>query len=773
MLTKLIRNDIKGSKLITTVITLFILLAAMLTALAASLLANLLGAIDSMMLQARTPHFLQMHSGDIDMAQLRDFAAKQDNIQELQVLEFLNIEGADIIIGENTLSGSVQDNGLSVQGAQFDFLLDLENNIIHPAEGEVYVPTYYMREGLAKIGDDVTICGAHLTVAGFLRDSQMNSAFVGSKRFLVNEADFERVREYGRLEYLIEFRLYDISGVAPLETAYLDAGLPSNGPPAITYSLFRLANAINDGIVVAVLVFISFLVIIITLLCLRFTLLAKAEEDYREIGVLKVIGLRVSEIKRLYLAKYGIIALVACVLGFGLSIPLQRPLMRDIRLYMGEGGNPFLGMLLGLLGTALIFAAVVLYVSHVLRRFRRLPAAEALRRGAPEEKSKSSKTLRLSRSKGLPINIFLGLKDVLSRKRLYVTMLLVLIIAGFIMVVPQNIYNTISHRRFMTYIGVGECDMVIGVQQVDSIPDRTMEIAAMLAQDQKIADYSVLISYMFDMKMEDGTTQRFKVELGDHSAFSVEYSAGGPPQAEEEIAISTLNADDLGKTVGDTIILVVDGVERRLLVCGVYSDITNGGMTAKAVFQTMQGDVLWSTIPIALGDNAYLDESVARYRSSFSFAKVSNINDYLDQTFGTITKAIQAVSYAAVAVTALLAILITLLFMKMLVAKDRYSIAVLKSLGFTGADVENQYITRSVIIMILGVIIGTALSNTLGEMVGVALISYFGATSFRFVVDPVFAYLLAPLLMTVCVIAATLWGVSEVKKLKVSEFIKE
>lgn len=335
MYRKIIINDVRKSKLITITITAFILLAAMLTSLAAILSVNLLSAINNMMLRAQTPHFMQMHSGDIDMERLSAFAGTEKNVKDFQVLSFLNIEGAEIVIGENSLAGSVQDNGLSVQSKRFDFLLDLDGNIIYPAKGEIYVPIYYMKQGLASIGDSITIHDVSFTVAGFLRDSQMNASMISSKRFLINESDFEKVREFGKLEYLIEFRFSDSSAVSAFESGYIAAGLPANGPPAITHSLFKLVNALDDGMMIAMLILISVLVIMINFLCIRFTLIAKIEEDYREIGVLKAIGLQVGSIKKLYLAKYGALAGIACIAGFISSLFAKEPLMENIRLYMG------------------------------------------------------------------------------------------------------------------------------------------------------------------------------------------------------------------------------------------------------------------------------------------------------------------------------------------------------------------------------------------------------------------------------------------------------
>lgn len=773
MSRKLILNDIKKSKLMTVVITLFIVLAALLISLAAMLSVNLFTAINGMMEKAKTPHFLQMHSGDTSMEQLFEFADKHSNVTDFQVLSFLNIEGTEIIIQGNSLADSVQDNGLSMQSQRFDFLFDLKGNIIQPADGEIYVPIYYMKEGQAEIGDKVTIHGITFSIAGFVRDSAMNASIISSKRFVVSENDFQSLRHLGSLEYLIEFRLADRSAVSGFEAEYLAAGLPSNGPPAITDALFSMANAITDGMMIAVLILMSILVIIINFLCVHFTLLAKIEEDYREIGMLKAIGLRVSSIKKLYLAKYGFLAGVACAIGFLFSLFAKEPLMENIRLYMGEGDAAGLGLLFGIIGALIIFFVVLLYVNGVLRRFKKISPAEAIRFGAPQEKSKAARGFRLSDNRVFSPNIMLGIKDVLARKKLYSTMLMVLVISTFLMIVPQNIYNTIAQRNFMTYMGIGECDMRIDIQQTSDIKEKTAEIAAVMQKDTEIKKYTVLTSYMFDVQLEDNSIQKLKVELGDHSVFPIEYSAGRAPLQDSEIAISTLAADDLEKGLSNTITLMIDGEKKQVTICGIYSDITNGGKTAKAVFDTEESSILWSVIPVKLENEFISDKKIDSYKNLFSYAKVSDIDEYIGQTFGGITSAVKKASYAAVAASAMLTVLVTLLFIKMLVTKDRHAIAVLKSLGYKKEDICSQYTARSAFILIAGVLIGIILANTLGELVGVGLISSFGASAFHFDINPLFAYLFSPVLMAVCVYVATQFGISDISSLKISEYIKE
>lgn len=772
MYYKIIRNDISKSKAITLTTMIFVAAAAMLVSLAAILVVNLSGSIDTLMTRAKTPHFMQMHSGEIDTARLTAFAEQNGNVDEFQVLEFLNFDGAQIVIDGKSLANNVQDNGLSIQSEKFDYLLNLDSNVINVSDGELYVPICYMKDNTAKVGDKAVISGKEFTVAGFLRDSQMNSTLSSSKRFLVTEKDYLEIKSLGSMEYLIEFRLKDFSGLGAFETAYTSAGLEANGP-TITYGLFKMINAISDGLMIAVILLVSVLVVGITFMCIRFTLLAKIEDDYREIGVMKAIGLRVSDIKKIYFQKYAAIAAVGCILGFALSFVFRGMLLENIRLYMGQSENSSFALLFGIIGVLLVFLAIIAYVSGVLKRFRKISAAQAIRFGISQEKYSSAKHLILSKNRLFDTNIFLGVKDVLARKSLYATMLAVLVISAFIIIVPQNLHNTISSKSFISYMGIGNYDLRVDIQQTDNISEKGAEIKQAMISDSEISKYVVLTTKTFNVKMEEGSDERIKIELGDHSIFPIEYSKGRAPAAEDELALSAINANELGKKVGDTIILLIEGKEKNLTVCGIYSDVTNGGKTAKAVFTDNSADIMWSVIGAELADKSLVGGKVSEYADRFEFAKISDIDEYITQTFGSTISSVGKASYAAIAVALMITVLITLLFMKMLVAKDRYSIAVLKAFGFTNSDIKVQYVTRSVFILIVGIVLGTLLANTLGEVLAGMLISSFGASSFKFVVNPLSAYLLSPLMMVCSVLIATMIGTLGAGQIKISENIKE
>lgn len=772
MYYRTIRNDIQRNKVITLAIVVFVAVSAMLVSLAAILVVNLSGAIDALMVRSKTPHFMQMHAGEMNMERLADFVDQRSEVEDYQVVEFLNVDSAMIIFDERSLAGSVQDNGFSVQNERFDYLLDLEGNVIQVYDGQVYVPIPYLQEGIASVGDKLSYSGKEFIVAGFLRDSQMNSLLSSSKRFLVSEKDYDEIRDSGSVEYLIEFRLNDLANLGVFETAYTSAGLESNGP-TITYPLFRMLNGLSDGLMIAVILMISALVVTVAFLCIRFTLLAKIEEDYREIGVLKAIGLRVSDIKKIYLAKYTAIAAIGSILGFALSFAFRGMLLENIRLYMGEIERSSSALLFGMISVVFVFLAIIAYVNNVLGRFRKIPVAEAIRFGIVEEKSNSGNSFHLSINKLFSTNVFLGIKDVLMKKKIYGTMLAVLVISVFIIIVPQNLSNTISSKTFITYMGVGKSEMRIDIQQTDNISEKVTNIAKVMKNDKDIRKFVVLTTKTFTAKLDDRTEERIKVELGDHSVFPLTYAKGQAPSAKNEIALSAMNANEMGKKVGDDISLMIDGEWQNLTISGIYSDVTNGGKTAKAIFLDHSADIMWSVISVELTDPSLVGKKIREYSQKYPFAKVSDIDEFVLQTYGSTINSIQKASYAAIVVALMITVLIIVLFMRMLVTKDRYAIAVMKAFGFTNTDIKQQYIARSTFILIIGILLGTVLANTLGELLAGAVIASFGAASFEFVINPFFAYLLGPLMMVAATLLATIGGTFDAGKIRISENIKE
>src|SRR5690606_26040908 len=248
--------------------------------------------------------------------------------------------------------------------------------------GTIVLPVIYQVEAGLEVGDPVTITGREgfvkeLTIAGFARDSIMNPAVTSSKRLAVSAADLEEVRAHtGQVEQLIQFWLHDpASDSAAFQKAYQDSGMPAAGQ-MVDGAAFRMFTMIGDGMVAAVVILVAVLLLLVGMLCLRFSFLTAAEQDYREIGVLTAIGVPGRGVKRIYLTKYTLLAGIATILGLPIGLALTPVLTRNITRYMGSVPSLW-NWVAPVLAAAAVLALLVLFVVALLHRFNTISAVSA------------------------------------------------------------------------------------------------------------------------------------------------------------------------------------------------------------------------------------------------------------------------------------------------------------------------------------------------------------------------------------------------------------
>lgn len=325
-------------------------------------------------------------------------------------------------------------------------------------------------------------------------------------------------------------------------------------------------------------------------------------------------------------------------------------------------------------------------------------------------------------------------------------------------VVPINFLYTIQSPKFVNYMGTGKSDIRIDLQQTENIEKRFKDVISYLRNDDEVEKYATFVTSTFKMVSADGTHENLHVEVGDFTTFPLDYMQGRAPKNENEIALSYLNANELKKNVGDSIVLFVDGKEKTLTISGMYQDVTNGGKTAKASFSYNNENILWYVVNVDLKSNVDLQEKVKEYKQKFSSAKITDTDDYLTQTLGETIKQLRLVTQVAILIAILISVLITAMFFKMLLAKDSSQILIMKNIGFSYKDIRIQYITRSIVIVLLGIVTGTCIAATFGEMLVSWLGSFMGAAHIKFVVNPIVSYIICPAILFISVTATTLFS---------------
>ena len=777
---RMLKKDFLRKKLITIVVFAFIFMSALLVASGTNLMIELGNSLNALFATANTPHFVQMHAGPLDQTAIDSWAAANELVATQQTVEMITMDGSNLYLGTSQTpeENSIMDISFVTQNEGFDFLLDMNNEIIQLAPGEIAVPVYYSQQQNLAIGDAVRVnTGAEemvFTIAAISRDSQMNPAIIHSKRFLIHEQDYASLREtIAETEYLIEFLLVDDTLIGEFASAYQASDLPKTGP-AVDQGLFKTLNALSDGLVAGVVILMSLLLIVIAILSLRFTLLATIEEDTREIGVMKAIGIARADIKRIYLAKYVVMGAAAVFLGYLTSLLLNQVLSANMLLYIGSASKSVLQTAVPFIAASSIFLIVTLSCVVMLRRFNRITAVEALRSGSVGDSMQRFPMLNLKRGRVLNINVYLGIRDVLQRARLYGLLAFVYFFCAVIILIPIHFLTTIQSPTFISYMGIGQSDIRLDLNQSEDVVDRFDSAIATLTDDPDVAKLSPLVTSQFTIMQSDGTLETLYIETGDFSLFPLDYVNGTAPQQENEIALSYLNANEMEKQIGDTVTLVIEGQERAMVVSGIYQDVTNGGRTAKATLPYNPQAVLWYTINLDLVSDANIEEKVLAYSQLFGSARITDMAGYVSQTMGNTVQQLKTVTMVTVVVGLAVSVLITSLFLMMLISKDSNQIAIMRSLGFSLRNIRIQYLTRALFLLAFGIVLGTLFSNTLGQQMVSVVWSLFGASRIKFVIDPLQAYVAYPLLLMVTVSATTILSTrTEIKESNIAEMILE
>lgn len=363
------------------------------------------------------------------------------------------------------------------------------------------------------------------------------------------------------------------------------------------------------------------------------------------------------------------------------------------------------------------------------------------------------------------VNLFLGIKEVLGRFSVYGLLCFVFVLSTFLMIVPLNFLNTLESPGFVTYMGAGQCDLRIDLQQTPDISKRFAETEQVLRGDVDVEKYSALYTSSFKARNAQGEYDNLKVEIGDFSIFPLEYTDGAAPQSEHEIALSVMNAEEYQKKTGDTMTLLMGGEERRLTVCGIYQDVTNGGKTAKAIIPFDMDQVIWFTINIDLKPGISLEEKQQEYSGQFRPAKVTDVSEYVYQTLGSMIDQLRLVVKFALVIAAAISFLVTVLFFKMLMTKESGQIAIMKSLGFTGNNIWKQYLTRAILTLMAGVALGVWSASVLGEKLAGFLLS--GISEMQFAIHPLSVYVFCPLALAAAVTAAIIVNRQTISKISI------
>ena len=373
MFFRILRNELKRKRTMNMILFLFIAMATMFLASSVSNLITVTGAVDYFMEISKVPSRFAIGLVESEQDVIEEYLEECESVSAYEVITAYNIanERISIVEAANTEETKYErTNTLCVHAVEDGFMevFDTEDNPLSLQSGEIAFPRLEAEANHLQVGDKVSIVIGEVeqefTIAAITKDVVFGTAFMGFKRVLISAEDFER---FDHQENQVKTNIYCIDEID--EDEFMADWQKQNFNIISMVDKTTLSMAyIMDMLVAAILIVVSICLILIAFMVLRFTIVFTLQEDFREIGIMKAIGLRDAGIKGVYLIKYLGIAVLAAFLGVIASFPFGGMLLKQTIVNLVVN-NARQNVLLHIV-CAVIVVGVVLLSKHGADRYR-------------------------------------------------------------------------------------------------------------------------------------------------------------------------------------------------------------------------------------------------------------------------------------------------------------------------------------------------------------------------------------------------------------------
>lgn len=758
MLLRLLKNDLLHGKLTNFMIMIFLAVSTMLSCASISLIYSS---------QNQISYFMD------DMGKVADYNFSMMNITKKDIQKitaFMKAKDIDAYQIEHaiTLPLSVMrfngTNDLESSGCfattlpkTYNFLFDENNNTPNIQPGEVGIPLSMKHQLNLQLHDTFQILRGTRTytykITSFVRDSVYGSDMMGQKRIILHPADYQIQYDITQdIEHAVVLSVNDGPNTKQLEYEMQKAGLPN----AIlvdkeTAELSFMGVSLGTS---AMLLMSGIILLCMSFLIIRFTILFQIESNYAEIGIMKAIGFQHSQIKPLYLMKYMGITLIGVIIGFFTSIPfadLLENMQASVVPVMPGNTGTYLSLIIVILIPALVYTVTTL----VLRKLKKQSTMDAIRKGNEGETYKEHTHFTLAKTRLHRLHSFLAFNDLMAHRKHFLMMVIIYAFCMVLILVPLTLKDAFQKDTFLQILKISIGDLYSQQNGGNSVKDLE-EKRAMVLRDLKEYDEDIRVDLetMTSASLSDDglNTSVFLMKRADGNTIAFDY--GKAPKLSNELALSTTLAKRYGKTVGDSISMEYEGKKNTYLISGIYSSMMNLGNNILA------GDLEYEYaytgyLVIHLSQDELTNHQVAEtIKKEYKGLKLIDSKQMTKSFSGDMPQQITMMSDLIISIILIILFALTILFSKLHMLRAKKAIALMRSMGYAKRNIRRWLFVRCMIQVLCGLLLGILLHTFCMNGLLEAYLESMGMGSVELRSAPLNMYVLYPLLFILAAMAA-------------------
>lgn len=788
MLFQILKKDMMKRKGVNAILFLFITLATIFLSSSVNNIMIVSSAVDYYMDYANIPDTNVVLNSEKYNAEINAWLNTQKEeglVTTYDYSTFRMLPNKALAQVDGDEKKSIDSNGASLyicaMDVDYNKVYDQQGESFALASGEVAMSTSLMNRNKLKEGDNLILSvddkERSFKVTVEMKDAAYGNEMVGMSRIVMNEDDYKEVGEH-----FTTLGLYYI--MSPDEVTFSkkldDQGFPSIFN-AVSKSMYKMVYSF-DMIIAGLLILIGVCLILIAMLVLRFTLVFTMEEQYQEIGILKAIGLRDFQIKKLYLIKYLAIVSVGACLGLFISIPVSNFMIASVseNMIMASGD---INIGINLLCAAFIIIMVLSFCYFCTRKLNKVSAIAAIHGGSKGESFHERPGLSLAKRLHMPVFLYLGLNDIFVHIRRYAVLIITFCLSCILMTIPLNTLNTMTSSEMVTKFMLNP-DSSVFVREIESKDegqylsvDDLQKGITRLQKEMKEKGYeaeftSDLIFFLKFREDENAMSRKaMSVQvMGKENDFA-QYSQGEAPKLINEIAFSKSIMEEEGWGVGDYVETTINGKEQRMLITGSYTDYMQLGMSARLnpLVDTSEEIMFdyWSVM-VHLDSDLSQEELAKKLSVDFPNYEWLTGQELVNQNVGGIQDILGQLVVPMTSMLCLVIMLITLLMEKLFITREKGEIAMMKSVGFRYRSICNWQVGRMTLVVLASFLILVPLSLLSNQYLLKPIFAIMGA-EVDIQIDFLQVYVVYPGILLAGVMIATLLAVHGVKRVDIRE----
>ena len=777
MYTNILKKDLKRKKTMNVILLIFIIMAVTFIASSVNNVISVVTALDSFFEKAGVPDYWLCTSGKEEADRLETFVEAQNLKVSRQ--DLLQVEPKDIRI-----EGKVLDYSNTVVVSDLEHTVNIfdKNNkkITEVKNGEIYVTAEIYRRFHMQEGDEIQIkvngkCKT-FTLMGSTKDALFASPIMGMTRLLVSASDYKAMS--GPDDVVIQSIGVFTDDVDRFTEKLFEKDFYTifSNPQSLIKTTF-----IMDMVNAAVILIVSICLILISMVILRFTIQFTMSEEFREIGVMKAIGIGNRKIRGLYLIKYLGISIVGAGLGLAASIPFGRMLIESVsqNIIIPDTEN----YLINILCAVFVVGVVLLFGYFCTRKINKITPIDAMRNGDSGIRYKRKGLIKLSRTR-LTAVPFMALNDIISSFRRFGIMIVIFTLGVLLVIVPVNTINTLQSDKLVSLFSMAPADHVLNRElmlnndnkQKSEVEKKLQDIKGLL--EDKGMEAHVFMEMLFRMNISLGDKKCSSLAfqgVGDVTADDYAYLKGSAPKNRHEVGISHLIADKIGADIGDTVEINVGNETRNYTVTALFQTMNNMGEGIR-FYQNDEIDYEYAAGSFATQikytdgpDSEELEHRKELLKTLYPEYKIYTSGEYLSYMMGDVAGQIQGTKQLVLGVVICINLLVTILMVKSFITKEKGQIGMLKAIGFRDSKLILWQTLRVGIVMLISVLIGTVLSTPISKATAGQVFKIMGASTVEFDIVPMEVYVIYPLIVLGTTILAAFFTAGQLKKIKASE----